>query len=165
MDMDGALPHTDEEITAFYLRHVDTVYRLCYSFLKNPADAEDMTQECFLRALRSGMSFASVQHEKAWLIVTASNRCKNTLKRASRREESVEEHPELADRSGTENGEVLDAILRLPPEYKTAVYLYYYEGYTTPEIAEMLRCPKATVQSRLFRARKLLKRWLGGELT
>ena len=164
-EMDSSLERTDEEITALYLRHVDTVYRLCVSFLKNRADAEDLTQECFLRAIASGKRFSSAEHEKAWLIVTASNLCKNALKHASRREEGLEEHPELPCPEGDEKREVLDAIMRLPPGYKTAVYLYYYEGYTTPEIAAMLRCPRATVQSRLFRARKLLKRWLGGDLT
>ncbi len=163
--MDNSLRRTDKEITEFYLRHVDMVYRLCFSFLKNRADAEDLTQECFLHALRCERHFDSVEHEKAWLIVTASNLCKNTLKKASRRDESLEEHPELPTQGGWERGEVLDAILRLPPHYKTAVYLYYYEGYTTPEIARMLHCPRATVQSRLFRARKLMKEWLGGDLT
>ena len=163
--MDSSLLRTDKEITEFYLCHVDTVYRLCYSFMKNRADAEDMTQECFLRALHSGRNFGSREHEKAWLIVTASNLCKNGLKKASRQEESLEGHAELSDRDAPETGEVLDAVLRLPPAYKTVVYLYYYEGYTTPEIARMFRCPRATVQSRLFRARKLLKQWLGGDLT
>lgn len=163
--MDSSLLRTDKEITAFYLRHVDMVYRLCFSFLKNRADAEDLTQECFLQALRSDKRFASEDHEKAWLIVTASNLCKNALKKASRRDESLEEHPELPTQADTERSEVLDAIFRLPPDYKTAVYLYYYEGYTTPEIAQMLHCPRATVQSRLFRARKMMKRWLGGDLT
>ena len=164
-EMDSSLERTDEEITALYLRHVDTVYRLCFSFLKNRADAEDLTQECFLRAIASRKAFTSAEHEKAWLIVTASNLCKNALKHASRREEGLEEHPELPSPEGDEKREVLDAILRLPAGYKTVVYLYYYEGYTTPEIAAMLRCPRATVQSRLFRARKLLKRSLGGDLT
>lgn len=163
--MDSSLQRTDKEITAFYQRHVDTVYRLCFSFMKNRADAEDLTQECFLRALRCGKRFDSAEHEKAWLIVTASNLCKNALKKASRQEESLEEHPELPGLADTARSELLDAILRLRPDYKTVVYLYYFEGYTTPEIARLLRCPRATVQSRLFRARKILKQSLGGDLT
>ena len=117
-----------------------------------------------MRLIASGKTFSSVEHEKAWLIVSASNLCKNALKHASRREEGLEEHPELPSPEGAEKREVLDAILRLPDGYKTVVYLYYYEGYTTPEIAALLRCPRATVQSRLFRARKLLKRSLVGDL-
>ena len=133
-----------------------------YTF-KHP-DSEDVVQECFLRLMQSGKTFASCEHEKAWLIVTASNLCKNALKHASRRQETLEDHPELPTADDGQTGEMLDAILRLPASYKTVVYLYYFEGYTTPEIAVMLGCPKATVQSRLFRARKLMKRWLGGDL-
>lgn len=161
--MESSLLRTDKEIAEIYRRHVDTVYRLCFSFLKNRADTEDLVQECFLRLIRSGKTFASAEHEKAWLIVTASNLCKNALKHSSRRSEPLEEHPELEAPVTTGANEVLDAVLRLPPAYKTAVYLYYFEGYTAPEIAKMLRCPKATVQSRLHRARKLLKQSLGGD--
>lgn len=163
--MESSLLRTDKELEEIYRRHVDTVYRLCFSFMKNRADTEDLVQDCFLQLLRSGKTFASAEHEKAWLIVTASNLCKNALKRAARRSEPLEDHPELQAPEVTGTSEVLDAILRLPPAYKTAVYLYYYEGYTGPEIAKLLRCPRATVQSRLHRARKLLKQSLGGEST
>ena len=57
---------------------------------------------------------------------------------------------------------MLEAITQLPDEYKDAVYLYYYEGYTTAEIADLKRCPEATIRSRLMRARKRLAALLGG---
>lgn len=163
--MKDSLLRTDKEITEIYRRHVDTVYRLCFSFMKNRADTEDLVQETFLRLMQSGPRFESPAHEKAWLIVTASNLCKNALKHWSRRSEALEDHPELRAPGEPVIDGALDAILRLPPAYKTVVYLYYCEGYSTPEIAVMLRCPKATVQSRLFRARKLLKQSLGGDET
>ena len=71
---------TGKEITEIYNRQVDTVYRICYSFMKNISDTEDMVQETFLRLIRTGVLFQSEEHEKAWLIVTASNLCKDTLK-------------------------------------------------------------------------------------
>ena len=69
------------EMETLYVRHVDTVYRICYSFLKNQSDAEDAVQETFLKLLQilqQGESFADDAHEKAWLIVTASEtgRCR-----------------------------------------------------------------------------------------
>ena len=161
--MSDSLLRTDKEIEDLYLRHADTVYRLCYSFMKNRADTEDMVQETFLRLIRSGPRFESEAHEKAWLLVTASNLCKNALRHWSRRSEALDDYPELESPGPVVDG-VLDAILRLPAVYKTAVYLYYYEGYSTSEIAAMLRCPKATVQSRLHRARKQLKQSLGGDV-
>ena len=133
----ASLLRTDKEITEIYHRQIDTVYRICYSFMKNKPEAEDMVQETFLRLIASGKTFENQRHEKAWLIVTASNLCKDQLKRLYRTDEDLD---------------------------KTAVYLYYYEGYTTREIAGLLHCPQPTVRTRLARARKQLKTMLGGDL-
>lgn len=77
-----ALLRTDKEITEIYYRQVDTVYRVCYSFMKNKPEAEDLVQETFLRLISRGIIFDNERHEKAWLIVTASNLCKDALKRS-----------------------------------------------------------------------------------
>ena len=153
---------TDQELTQLYYRHVDTVWRICYSFMKNKADTEDMVQETFLRAFSWAKPFQSEEHEKAWLIVTASNLCKDALKRARRRDEPLEEHGELT--APQHSSEVLEAVLALPEDYKAAVYLYYYEGRSAKEIASLLNCPQATVRTRLARARRRLKQMLVGEL-
>lgn len=158
-----SLLRTDKEITEIYNRHVDTVYRVCYSFMKNTADTEDMVQESFLRLLSSGVGFVSEEHEKAWLIVTASNLCKDTLKKWWRRTEDIDDPALGLQQPPFEVDEVLDAILKLPADQKCAVYMYYYEGYSTAEIASYLHCPHATVRSRLSRARKTLKHKLGGD--
>ncbi len=75
-----ALQRTGKEIGEIFNRQVDTVYRICFSFVKNAADTEDMVQETFLRLLSRKVIFQSEEHEKAWLIVTASNLCKDFLK-------------------------------------------------------------------------------------
>lgn len=157
-----ASQRTGQELAELYHRHVDTVWRVCYSFMKNRADTEDMVQEAFLRAYYADKPFRSEEHEKAWLIVTASNLCKDALKRAWRRDEPLEDHLELA--APGRDAQVLEAVLALPERYKTAVYLYYYEGYSLKEIASILGCPQATVRTRLTRARKQLKQMLGGDL-
>ena len=161
----ASLLRTDKEITQIYNRHADTVYYVCYSFMKNKPEAEDMMQETFLRLIATGKHFENERHEKAWLIVTASNLCKNALKRHWRRDESLEDNPALSQQVVKSDNEVLDAILALPREYKTAVYMYYYEGYSGEEIARYLHCPHATVRTRLARARKMLKQMLGGDAT
>lgn len=158
-----SLLRTDKEITDIYYRNVDTVYYVCYSFMKNKPEAEDMVQETFLRLISTGKHFENERHEKAWLIVTASNLCKNSLKKHWRREESIDANPALENRVAKSDNEVLEAILALPREYKTVVYMYYYEGYSGEEIARYLHCPHATVRTRLARARKLLKQMLGGD--
>lgn len=149
------------EFTEVYYRHVDTVYRVCYSFMKNKADTEDMVQETFLRLLSSRKEFENERHEKAWLIVTASNVCKDTLKKWWRKTENIEDFLDIAAEPKQEDS-LLEVILQLPEDAKDAVYMYYYEGYTTVEIAEFLHCPESTVRSRLMRAKKKLQVMLGG---
>lgn len=158
-----ALQRTGKEITEIYNRQVDTVYRICFSFMKNRADTEDMVQETFLRLLSSGVGFVSEEHEKAWLIVTASNLCKDALKKWWRKQEPLEDYENTLQQPPFEIDDVLGAILKLPVDQKTAVYMYYYEGYSTADIASYLHCPQATVRSRLARARKTLKQKLGGD--
>ena len=153
---------TDKGIESIYHRHVEMLYRVAYSFMKNGADAEDMVQETFIRLLRSGMVFDSVQHEKAWLIVTVSNLCKSALRSPWRRREDIDTMSEPPMVEDTVPDETLDAVMALPEDYKLPVYLYYYEGYQTAEIAEMLGVAPATVRSRLSRARQKLKLTLGG---
>ena len=157
------LQRTGKEITEIYNRQVDTVYRICFSFMKNTADAEDMVQETFLRLLRSGIGFVSEEHEKAWLIVTASNLCKDTLKKWWRKTADIDDPALDLKQPPFEIDHVLEAILTLPAEQKCAVYMYYYEGYSTADIARYLHCPQATVRSRLSRAREALKAKLGGD--
>lgn len=158
------LLRTDREIINIYNRQADTVFYICYSFMKNKPEAEDMMQETFLRLISSGKTFENERHEKAWLIVTASNLCKNALKRHWRKEESIDDNVALASQVVESDNSVLEAIFSLPTEYKTVVYMYYYEGYSTEEIAKHLRCPSATVRTRLARARKLLRSMLGGDV-
>ncbi len=148
------------DLLQIYQRNVDSVYRLCYSYMKNAVDAEDMVQETFLRLIRSGKTFENSSHERAWLIVTASNLCKDNLKHWWRKRQE----PDIisTDEDG-DSGALREALCRLPAELKTVVYLYYYEGYSTREIAQHLHCAEGTVRSRLARARERLKTMLGGE--
>ncbi|MDO5153541.1 MAG: RNA polymerase sigma factor [Eubacteriales bacterium] len=153
---------TNKEIMEIYDRHVDTVYRICYAYMKNAPEAEDMTQETFLRLMSCRKAFENQRHEKAWLIVTASNLCKDTLKKWWRHNENLDDYDDLPQNDRETSSIVLDAILALPQDYKDAVYMYYYEGYTTAEIARHLKCPESTVRSRLSRARRQLMNTLGG---
>lgn len=157
------MPRTDKDIEDIYRRHVDMLYRVAYSFMKNSADAEDMVQEAFIRLLRSGTEFATQQHEKAWLIVTVSNLCKSALRSPWQRRESIDTLTDPPTAEDAPPDEALQAVLALPEDYKLPVYLFYYEGYQTAEIAQLLDVAPATVRSRLNRARKKLKLTLGGD--
>lgn len=156
--------YTQQTFTEIYYRQVASVYRVCYSFMKNVPETEDMVQETFLRLMTSGQTFENIRHEKAWLIVTASNLCKDSLKKWWRKHEDLDDYAQILPTADPKEDSVVEAVLSLPPKYKDVVYLYYYEGYTTAEIAGHLRAPEATVRSRLSRARMILKEQLGGEL-
>ena len=156
------LPKNDD-IAAVFRRHAKTVYRLCYTYLGNAADAEDAVQTVFAKLLCKPRRFNDAEHEKAWLIVCAQNHCRDMLRSASRRcaAELPDDVPD--DRTAADGDETLEAVLALPPKYKTCVYLYYYEGYRTADIALITGTPASTVRSHLSEARALLKTMLGGE--
>ena len=161
--MSDAQPRGERTVRDVYDEHARMLYRIAYTYMKNPYDSEDALQECFVRYIRSRVTFADPQHEKGWLIVTVSNICRDMLKSRHRQQESLDEHTELAAPE-PETEAVLEAILKLPDRYKAAIYLHYYEGYSVKEIAAMLHQPSNTVKTWLSRARKLLKNELGGDL-
>ena len=157
---------TPDEIAAIYERQMPTVWRVCRTYMKRTADTEDAAADTFAALIRSSPEFENPEHEKAWLIRTASNVCKNMLRRASRRDESLEEldgnGPEFAAPEEDEETRALrDAVDRLPERCRIVVYLYYYEGYSTDEIAKLLKRPPSTVRNQLSDARKLLRERLG----
>lgn len=159
------MPLDEAAFAQFYARHVDTVYRVCYVRMKNQMDAEDVTQETFLRAMQEPALWEDDSHAKGWLIVTASNLCKNALRSwtRARRSEMPEQEMPSDERVENEPSDILEAVMQLPDQYKTVVYLYYYEGYSGAEIAGMLQKKETTVRSLLHRARKQLSKKLGGE--
>lgn len=156
------MSYSDQEFVSTYNRYVDMIYRLCFSFLKNREDTEDAVQSVFVRYLKSGKKFENEGHEKAWFIVTASNLCKDMLRQSCRHNISIETYSSIPDTEDSNGNDVYMAILDLPYKYKTVVYLYYYEGYKTHEIAEMLHKPSSTIRNHLTEARRHLKKILGG---
>ena len=159
-------PPSSSYLAGIYHRHVNTVYRLCHSFLGNGADAEDATQSVFARLMENPRRFNGEEHEKAWLIVAAQNHCRDLLKSAYRTrvsaqsDELLEQHAP-ADGSSEDALAVQDAVFRLPDKYKTCVYLHYYEGYRSQEISRIIGVPDSTVRNYLSEARQLLKAALG----
>ena len=94
----------------------------------------------------------------------SSNTCRDALRRASRRDEPLDDHPGLtAPATDEEAAAVLTAVLGLPEKQRSAVYLYYYEGYSCEEIGRLLGRPASTVRNQLHEARKKLKKTLGGD--
>jgi len=149
---------SEEQLTRLYHRHVDTVYRVCFMLLKNTADTEDAVQTVFIKLIQSGKTFHDHEHEKAWLIRTARNHCLNVLSHWWKRKRvSIDDLSEPAAPVKDDLKELWKLVMDLPAKYKIVVYLYYYEGYPTREIAQILDRKESTVRSQLHTARKLLK--------
>ena len=155
MEVDRSM-FTQQEMELKYKQYSGTLHRLCYSFLKNKADAEDAVHDTFIKLFKKENEFESSEPERGWLINTASNICKNILRRKDRIHERIEDHEVMVE-AQTEYSEVADAILALPDKYKEVVYLYYYDELTTDEIARLLSLSPSTVRSQLLRARKLMR--------
>ena len=151
---------SQEEVASLYRRHVDMVYQICLVLMKNVPDAEDAAQTVFGRVMERDKPFRDPEHEKAWLIVTARNECRNQLKHWWRTRRESEETLNKLTWEQSEDGELWDTILRLPEKYRLVLYLHYYQGYTALETAEILGKNPATVRGWLVQARGKLKELL-----
>lgn len=162
--MKSSLLRTNEELTCIYDRHVKTVYRVCFMYMKNQADTEDMVQNTFLRLMRDNTVFENEEHEKAWLIRTAANLCKDHFRHWWSKTVELDSAAEAAVEQNFNTDGNLEKVLALPSKYKITIYLYYYEGYSTAEIAGILRKNHSTVRTWLSKGRELLKMEMEGDL-
>ena len=148
--------------TALYAfrKYGDTVLRAAYACCGNYSEAEDITQDVFLILHSNPQDFESDEHMKAWLLRAAINKCKNYKKsfRVSRTDniDDVSEN-QLKCNFTLRDSEIRENISKLPQKYSSVIFLYYFEGYSIREIAEMLGKNENTVNSRLQRGRKKLK--------
>ena len=135
----------NERATALLDRHGESILRLAYSYLHNQSDAEDILQDTLIQYLR-----------KAWLLRVAGNLSKNLLRaQGYRQADQLEET--LVAQEREDLSYVWDAVKALPVPYREAIHLFYYEGYSTAQIAQILDQKESTVRSRLKRGREKLK--------
>ena len=156
---------TNADFEAFYNRHWKYVFRLCFTYMKCEADAEDCAEDVFVKVLTGSFSFHDEIHERKWLTVTAINLCKDRLKSFRRKKvDSIDDDqiPELVAPESEDNSDVLEAVMKLPPKLKDVIWLYYYEEYPTDKIAKILHRPPSTVRKQMRDARNLLKNLLEG---
>ena len=155
---------TDEAFAQAARTYGDTVYRVAYHALNNPADAEDVAQTVLLRLYEHKKEFESEEHMKHWLLRVAVNESRKLLRSFWRRTSvPLEEWRETAAPEDPAKAEVLEAVMALEPKYRLAVYLYYYEGLSVAEAAAAMRANPSTVQTWLLRARERLRKSLTEE--
>lgn len=127
----------NKQLAHYFEAYYSLVYRVAFTQLKSHADTEDVVQEVFIRLLRYQPDFKSKEHEKAWMIKTAMNLCKDVLKSKWHK-----------DVIGME---------QVPESYKNCLYFFYYEDYSIKEIAKLLSLPENTVKTNLRRGREAVK--------
>lgn len=150
------------------IRHIEeaydawggAVYRLAMVYLGRHADAEDVTQEVFVRLLCRAPAFTGEDHKKRWLLRVTANLCRDQLRGIWRKQ--VTELEDTLPAAPAQEQEALDAVLALPEQYKLPIHLYYYEGYSVAEIAGILKLGRSAVKMRLKRGREMLKIELEG---
>lgn len=154
-----------KELEECYERTVDSVYRVCRMYYKdNISEIEDVVQTTYLKWLKNKKPFENKEHEKAWLLVTAANICKNNLKHWWSKNIDIESMTDIGkeDIYHTETA-LMEQLRLLPEKYRITLYLHYYEGYTGTEIAGILKKKESTVWGYLHEGRKMLKKKLEGD--
>jgi RNA polymerase sigma-70 factor (ECF subfamily) len=144
-------------------RNEDKLFRTALAIMGNKTDAEDIVQDVFVKLFEKQPNFESSEHETAWLIRVTVNLCKSRL-----RSHWYKKTVPLLDTfpaQTNEQQEIIETVLSLPSKYRIVIHLFYYEGYSTKEIAEIAKQKESTVREQLTRARRLLKIYLEGEQT
>lgn len=146
------------DATKLFQLYRDDVYRLAVSYTRSPQEAEDVCQSVFVKLLEAPS--ITPGKEKAWLMQVTANQCRSLLRSAwwNRTEALDEALPAPAPQWDTRH-----CVMALPPKYRVVIYLYYYEGYSTDEIAALLKISRSAVTTRLARAREQLRRMLEEE--
>jgi len=153
---------TEQELEYYVRLYKQNVCATAMCIVKNISDADDVTQDVFLRLYTYDGSFESDEHVKAWLLRCTVNRSLDTVRSHWYRFSqplSAAENASYTDRTD----DTLPLVMKLGRKYRFAMYLHYYEGYSVGEIAKMSGLTESAIKSRLQRGREQLKKMLGNE--
>lgn len=146
--------------------YADTILRVSYTYLHSTQDAEDICQDVLLKALNRAERFESAEHERAWIIRVTINAAKDLLRRQSGRAtvalDDIAEPVAPTRATERELAARSESVLALPLEYREAIYLHYYEGYSIKQIAAIVHASESAVATRLSRGRSKLRPALEG---
>ncbi len=132
------------------------LFRICFVMLGNATDAEDAVQETIIRYFQKTPSFENAEHQKAWLITTAKNKCRDMLRFRLRHPQIDMEYLQELSSEPSESG-ILEALMSLPEKFRLVLTLYYVEEYRIEEIARIIQKTPSAVKMRMQKGRKLLE--------
>ena len=148
---------TESEFEVRYHLFKETIYNVVYTYVRNRMDAEDITQEVFLKFLKYDGDFTTLDNEKYWLVRVTINTSKSFLTSSWKKKISLSDEVTLNAPSGSSEQDYFNLIINLPNKLKEVIVLYYYENFKINEIAQILKSSESAIKKRLQRARDLLK--------
>lgn len=156
---------TGKEYNACIEKYLKMIYRISFHYFGNREDAEDISQDVFLKLFNQKKNFENEEELKAWLIRVTINTCHSCFRNPFRRKRADIDEKELnnivdigsSEQEIIDRNLVLDAVMSLPEHYRIIVYLFYYEDYSIAQISNILKIKETTIQTRLQRARAKLK--------
>lgn len=137
-------------------KYGDMLYRICLVMLKNSADAEDAVQSVFMKLFMKVPQFESDEHEKAWLIRVATNKCRDML-RFRIKFHPIDDETLNSIAADEESTRLIELLTELPEKFRLVLTLHYIEGYKVDEIAQMIGRTASAVKMRLSKGRALLE--------
>lgn len=145
-----------DDIETLISQYGDMLFRLCLIMMKNESDAEDAVQETYIKYFQKAPLFDSKEHQKAWLIRVATNKCRDMLRFRVR-------HPQIDDEDiskfipDSSDSGILEALTMVPEKFRLVLTLYYIEEYRIEDIANVIGRSSSAVKMRLQKGRKLLE--------
>ena len=147
----------DDDIETIINKYGDMLYRLCVLMLKNESDAEDVVQETIIKYYQKSPTFADREHEKAWLIRVATNKCRDLLRFRVRHPQIDDDYLEKITYDSSDSG-IIEALASLPEKFRLVLTLHYIEDYRVEDIAKIIDRTSSAVKMRLQKGRKLLEK-------
>mgnify|MGYP001113654893 FL=1 len=155
----------EQELERLAGQYADMINRIALNDTRSPADADDILQEGLLSLFTAAPAFESPEQEKYWLIRVTMNKGKNHWRSLLRRSTLPLEETDGYLSLERDHWALREGVAALPRNQRRAVDLYYFEGYSTGEIAAILNAKEATVRTWLHRGRQRLKEYLTEEVT
>lgn len=146
-----------DDIETVISKYGDMLYRLCVLMLKNESDAEDVVQETIIKYYQKSPAFENCEHEKAWLIRVATNKCRDLLRFRVRHPQIDDDYLEKISYESSDSG-IIEALASLPEKFRLVLTLYYIEDYRVEDIAKIINRTSSAVKMRLQKGRKLLEK-------
>lgn len=155
---------TEEDLKRVIELYSDMIQRICFLYLKQTSDVEDIFQNIFLKYMKCSVEFKDLEHEKSWFIRVTINACKDFLGSwFYKKVDLTMNFQQYYIENHTMEYDILQAVFHLEQKYRNVIYLYYYEGYSMKDIAHILHKKENTIYTWHLRAKEQLKMELGGD--